>query len=95
MSQAHKISRAEQERRTDAALAEGRYRIMNRYSATGTDMVNLSFCNLTNGCCDVCGGIKPGCEGCFSLTMSAVCLMHLRDVAAFDHDTSDEDEAEL
>ena len=70
-SSARKISRAERERRTDAALAEGRYRIMSRYTANGTDMVVLSFCNLTNGRCDVCGGDKPGCEGCFSLTTRA------------------------
>jgi hypothetical protein len=73
-SSAPKISRPERERRTDAALAGGRYRIMSRYTANGSDMVVLSFCNFTNGRCDVCdgGGGKPGCEGCFSLTTRAV-----------------------
>jgi hypothetical protein len=71
-SSAGKFSRAERERRTDAALAEGRYRIMSRYSANGTDMVVLSFCHLTHGRCDVCGSVKPGREGCFSLTTRAV-----------------------
>jgi hypothetical protein len=68
---AREFSKAEIESRTDAALAEGRYQIMSRYPANGTDMVVLSFCNFTNGRCDVCGGDKPGCKKCFSLTMRA------------------------
>jgi hypothetical protein len=69
---ARKISQAERDRQIDAALAEGRYRISSRYTANGIDMVVLFFCNFTNGRCDVCGGDgdKPGCTGCFSLTMA-------------------------
>jgi hypothetical protein len=63
-----KVSQPERERRIDAAIAEGRYRILSRYHASGTDMEILTFCNIVNGCCDVCGADKIGGEGCFSLT---------------------------
>jgi hypothetical protein len=59
-----KFSPKERERRTDAALAEGRYRITSRYSANSADghvveVVNLWFCNIVNGRCEVCGA-RPG-----------------------------------
>ena len=60
-----KFSPKERERRTDAALAEGRYRITSRYSANSADghvveVVNLWFCNIVNGRCDVCGAKQHG-----------------------------------
>jgi hypothetical protein len=64
-----KFSQSERERRIDAALAEGRYRVMSRYPAgDGTDMAVLALCHITNGHCDVCGADKIGGEGCVSLT---------------------------
>jgi hypothetical protein len=64
-SSAGKFSRAERERRTDAALAEGRYRIASHHSATinsggVVEVVNLFFCNLVNGRCEVCGAKQHG-----------------------------------
>jgi hypothetical protein len=64
-SSTRKISRAERERRTDAALAEGRYRIASHYSANNNsggvvEVVNLFFCNLVNGRCEVCGAKQHG-----------------------------------
>jgi hypothetical protein len=61
-----KFSPKERERRTDAALAEGRYQISNHYSAndpTGpgvVEVVNLRFCNIVNGRCEVCGAKQYG-----------------------------------
>lgn len=59
-SSTRKFSRAERERRTDAALAEGRYRIASHYSAGAVEVVNLFFCNLVNGRCGVCGAKQRG-----------------------------------
>ena len=64
-SSTRKISRAERERRTDAALAEGRYRIASHYSANdnsggAVEVVNLFFCNRVNGRCEVCGAKQHG-----------------------------------
>ena len=60
-----KFSPKERERRADAALAEGRYRIASHYSATDNsggvvEVVNLYFCNLINGRCEVCGAKQHG-----------------------------------
>ncbi len=55
-----KFSRKERERRTDAALAEGRYRISGHYSAGAVEVVNLVLCNVVNGRCEVCGAKQHG-----------------------------------
>ena len=54
-----KFSRAERDRRTDAALAAGRYRITGHCSTTAVEVVNLHICNVVNGRCEVCGA-RPG-----------------------------------
>jgi len=60
-----KFSPKERERRTDAALAEGRYRITGHYSANDNngavvEVVNLFLCNVVNGRCEVCGARPIG-----------------------------------
>lgn len=71
---ARKLSQKERDRRIDAALAAGRYQIMSRYTANGTAMVVLSFCDPAGGPCDVCGADKPGGEGCFSVMTTEASL---------------------
>ncbi len=55
-----KFSPKERERRADAALAEGRYRITGHYPAGVVEVVNLFLCNVVNGRCEVCGAKQHG-----------------------------------
>ena len=55
-----KFSPKERERRVDAALAEGRYRITGHYSAGAVEVVKLFVCNVVNGRCEVCGAKQHG-----------------------------------
>lgn len=61
---------SELDRRIDAALADpARHRIASHWTAGDVEMVQIFFCNIVNGRCDVCLSDKPGGKGCISITM--------------------------
>jgi hypothetical protein len=65
-----KDTQAARERRIDAALEEGRYRVASRCRVgEGTERVGLWFCDIIEGRCKVCLSEKPGGKNCFSMTV--------------------------